>query len=181
MVIELFTAIAAIFKSLIDIVPQRIKVSPTQVGILYRKESQIIVRRQGRYFYHPWNSEFHVYTVVNQPLILPKQHAVSLDNKRYEVDGTVEMRVGDSERDVINAFVIHSEVESLLIARAQHEIVMMIATHTSSYINQNREEFNTLLQKRINDRFQKYGCVCVSVTLESLVPADLSVLHLGVS
>ncbi|MCR9292895.1 MAG: SPFH domain-containing protein [bacterium] len=176
---ELLSALASVLKIFVDLFPVIKKVPPDQRAILFRRMKKLIVRREGVWIYWPLVSHWEQVTITPQALKLPKQQTVSADGITIEVDGTVEFNYIDEDEELITAIVRHADVNDLLTAQATHHICCLINQWDSKDLSRKRNTFNRELTIQIDEAFQKYGMRVVEATIESLAPANFTLLHLG--
>ena len=161
-----------------DLIPQREKVDPTLRAVLFRNMTKIIVLPAGIYWYWPWTSEIISMPVKRQVITIGQQDVTTADNMPVKFGGMVSYEIGPTDDEIIRAFVECYLAEDSIDDEATSVFCSVIKTKTFAEIQQNPDDTNTELTRKVRSRLREYGLRTHRAQLTSFA-TGLPLLHIG--
>lgn len=157
-----------------DLIPRRILVEPTHMGMKFKGMKKNVVLKPGRYWYLPFFSTVYVIPVKRQSLYLAEQDLTTKDGKPIKVRATVAYEVSDIETAMVNCYEFGNQIDDETMGL----IALYVTRRSFSFLQGKRKMVNAEISRMVNNRMAEYGVSIKRVQIVSL-STGIPLLHIG--
>jgi regulator of protease activity HflC (stomatin/prohibitin superfamily) len=157
-----------------DLIPRRVQIEPSQVGIKYKYMTDVIVLPPGCHWYHPFFSKLRLESAVKQTLYLGNQIILTSDGTPIKIESSVLFEVFD--------FVTAVTKFNCYITQIDDDARNIICKYfsTLSYRKEiigKTSEINEELTKMVSEKLKEYGIKVYRLQLTSIA-SGIPILHI---
>lgn len=157
-----------------DLIPRRVFIDPSQVGIKFKNMTEVVILKPGIFFYWPFFSKFRLESAVKQTLYLGNQIILTSDGTPIKIESSILFEVFD--------FVTAVTKFNCYITQIDDDARNIICKYfsTLSYREEiigKTSEINEELTKMVSEKLKEYGIKVHRVQLTSIA-SGIPILHI---
>lgn len=161
-------------KTIGDLIPRRIQIEPSQVGIKFKHMTNVIVLPPGCFWYVPFFSRLRIEPSVKQTLYLGNQIVLTLDGTCVKLESSILFQVSDFVTAVtkFNCYITQIDDDARNII-CKYFSTLSYKTNVVGHITQVNED----LTKMVSEKLNEYGIITYRVQIMS-VASGFPILHI---
>lgn len=161
-------------KTIGDLIPRRIQIEPSQVGIKFQHMTNVIVLPPGCFWYVPFFSRLRIEPSVKQTLYLGNQIVLTHDGTCVKLESSILFEVSDFVTAVtkFNCYITQIDDDARNIV-CKHFSTLDYKNSVVGYVTQINED----LTKMVGEKLREYGIITYRVQIMSIA-SGFPLLHI---